>query len=319
MNLPPLFAVLDILAPVFLIVLLGVMLRRIGFLSEAFSSSLNKLVFWFALPSLLFSTIATSTFRKDCLDSAAVLMLTTLVVAVVAWYAAPMLGVGIRSRGAFTQSTFRGNNAYVGIPILVIAYAGHEHADTIQSLAMLTLAPAMVLYNVLAVVVLTPVDPHMDSRLIDWRRITLGILRNPLILASVAGCVALAAELRPPQSITRTLNSLGALAGPGALIALGASLTPERMRAALRDAHLASFFKLVACPAVGWVIARLWGLDADARFITLIYLACPTAVASFVMAEAMKGDAKLAGGAVAVSTLYSILALALVIILAGPS
>lgn len=318
MSPAPFLAVLDTLSPVFLIVLLGAVLRRVGFLSETFSSALNKLVFWFALPSLLFSTISTSTFRSDCLGTAAVLMGVTLAVAILAWNAAPRLGLAPASRGAFTQSVFRGNNAYVGLPVIAAAYAGHANAAEVKSLAMLTLAPAMVLYNVLAVVVLTPVDPKVEVRLVDWRRIALGIVRNPLILACVAGGLALATGVRPPRFLGRTLDSLGALAGPGALIALGSSLTPERMRAAFRDAHLATVFKLVACPLLGWAGAALLGLDADARFVTLVHLACPTAVASFVMAEAMKGDARLAGGAVAVSTLYSVLALALVLLLAGP-
>ena len=124
MNLAPFAAVLNILAPVFLVVLLGAWLRRIGFLTEAFSSSLNKLVFWVALPCLLFNTIAGSTFHRDSLDTAAVLMISTLVIAALAWFGASFLGISPQSRGSFTQSVFRSNNAYVGLPVIVLAYAG---------------------------------------------------------------------------------------------------------------------------------------------------------------------------------------------------
>jgi predicted permease len=58
-------------------------------------------------------------------------------------------------------------------------------------------------------------------------------------------------------------------------------------------------------------------LNHEARFVCLVYLACPTAVASFVMAQAMKGDAILAAGTVAVSTVYSCVALSVVLLLAG--
>jgi ABC-type Zn uptake system ZnuABC Zn-binding protein ZnuA len=311
-------AVFDTLAPVFLVVLLGALLRRSEFLTEAFSSSLNKLVFWVALPCLLFTTIASSEFRMDSLDTAAVLMLATLVIAAIAWFGAPLFGVGPQSKGSFTQSVFRSNNAYVGLPIILVAYAGRPEIDAVKSLAMLTLAPCLILYNVLAVFVLTPVDPSLGSRKIAWRRVLLGIATNPLIIGCVLGGVALAGDVKLPPSLSRTLESLSRMAGPGALIALGASLTPARMRAAFRAAHVASFLKLVVCPAVGWCLASAFGLDRDARFVTLVYLASPSAVASFVMAQAMKGDAVLAGGAVAVSTVYSVAALALVLLLAGP-
>lgn len=312
-------AVLNTLAPVFLIVLLGAILRRRGFLDEPFSSSLNKLVFWVALPCLLFTTISSSTFDRSSLSTSAVLMLATLAIATVAWYGAPWLGIAPASRGSFTQSVFRSNNAYVGLPVITVAYAGLPQLTAVKSLAMLTLVPCLILYNVLAVFVLTPVDPRAHKRTIAWRKIAVGILTNPLILACVAGGVAMGVGFTPPKSIAGTLNSLGALAGPGALLALGASLTPERMHAALRPAHAAAFLKLVICPLFGWLLALAFGLNHDARFITLIYLASPTAVASFVMAQAMKGDAVLAGGAVAVSTVYSVLALAIVLLVAGPA
>ena len=116
-----------------------------------------------------------------------------------------------------------------------------------------------------------------------------------------------------PAFVSRTLSSIGSLAGPGALIALGASLTPERMRVAWRGANAAAFLKLVVCPLLGVLFARLLRLEGDARLVALIYLTCPTAVASFVMAQAMKGDDVLAGGSVALTTVYSALALAIVL------
>ncbi len=312
-------AVLNTLAPVFLIVLLGAILRGSGFLTEAFSTVLNKFIFWVALPCLLFTTIAGSSFDPKSIDASVVMLLSTLIIAAVAWFGAPLLGIAPASRGSFTQSVFRSNNAYVGLPVVMAAYAGLGRADSVHSLAMLTLAPTLILYNVLAVVVLTPFGSDDEqSQGIPWGRIVRGILSNPLIVACVLGGIALTVKLEFPTGADRTLKSLASMAGPGALIALGSSLTRERMRASIRAAHFASLLKLVVCPAIGWVVAMAFGLDSDARFITLIYLASPTAVASFVMAQSMKGDAVLAGGSVAVSTVYSVLALAAVLLIAGP-
>lgn len=159
-------------------------------------------------------------------------------------------------------------------------------------------------------------------RAVPVARILRGIATNPLILGCVAGAIGLVVRqrtgLEPPRFLARTLQSIGSLAGPGALIALGGSLTADRMRASLRGAHIAAVLKLVVCPLIGALLARLIGLDADARFIALAYLTCPTAVASFVMAQAMKGDDVLAGGTVALTTLYSVPALAVMLLLFGP-
>ena len=108
------------------------------------------------------------------------------------------------------------------------------------------------------------------------------------------------------------------MATPGSLIALGATLTPARLRASIADAHKAALLKLVVCPMLGVVVCALLGLPPLHRFIVLCYLACPSAVASYVMAEAMGGDARLAGSAVALTTLYSAFSLAAVLLLFTP-
>ena len=157
----------------------------------------------------------------------------------------------------------------------------------------------------------------------------LGILKNPLILACLSGLALLALRLRlgvspadwaaSPNPFLKTMRLFGTMATPGSLIALGATLTPDRLRASIADAHKAALLKLVACPLLGLAVCLALGLPPLHRFIVLCYLACPSAVASYVMAEAMGGDARLAGSAVALTTVYSALSLAAVVLLALPA
>ena len=323
--------ILGTLSPVFFVVLLGAVLRGTGFLTERFATELNRFVFWVSLPVFLFQSIAGSEFTPGSLPAAATMIAATLTIAATAWWGAPLLGISARSRGTFCQCVFRSNNAYVGLPVILFAFAGApaDKVAAVRSLAALSLAPCLILYNILAVVVLTPnamgaFDGGAASAARpSARRIALGIVRNPLIVACVAGSLALLVRQRTefvaPEFITRTMTQVGSLAGPGALLALGASLTPERMRAAFRGAHIAALLKLVVCPLLGVFFAWAFGLDGDARFVALAYLTCPTAVASFVMAQAMKGDDTLAGGAVALTTVYSAVALAVLLALAAPT
>lgn len=324
--------ILGTLAPVFFVVLLGALLRRSGFLTERFATELNRFVFWVSLPVFLFQSIEESGKAAGSLRAALTMMAATLAVAALSWWGAPLFGISRRSRGTFCQSVFRSNNAYVGLPVIVFAFAGAsaERLSDVRSLAAISLAPCLVLYNVLAVVVLTPnamgafdgVAPGARPPRPSIRRLATGIAHNPLIIGCLSGALALWIRKRtgcePPAFLARTLRQIGSLAGPGALLALGASLTPERMRAAWRGAHAVAFLKLVICPLLGLLFAWLLGVEGDARFVALAYLTCPTAVASFVMAQAMKGDDVLAGGAVALTTVYSAAALALLLALAAP-
>lgn len=318
-----LYTAFNTLAPVFMLVLLGAALRRSKFFDEAFATALNSFVFWIALPCMLFTSIHVSEYdnlalRNSYIFASIATMLSTMTIAVIAWYLAPHAGISKTSRGSFTQAVFRGNNAYVGIPIILMAYRGHPKLGDARIIATLSLVPSMVLYNVLAVFVLTPVAESTHRRKMPWRRIVVGIAKNPIIAGSVLGVAAMLARYRPPESIGRSVAWLGDMAGPGALVALGASLTTDRVRAVLRSAHIAAALKLVLCPLIGWGYATLLNLSPEARFISLVFLASPTAVASFVMAQSMKGDATLAGGTVALTTVYSFASLGAVFLLAGP-
>ena len=314
--------VLGILFPIVALLALGAALRRAGFLDEAFAEGLNRLIFYGALPCFLVDSISGADLAPGAGRAAAALALSTLALAALAWAAARPLGVSLFSRPSFCQSVFRSNNAYVGIPVMALAFAGGPFEKEGLQVATLTLAPCLLLYNALAVLVLTPPDGAAPPA----RRFA-GLLsrcaRNPLILACLAGLALLGARVRwdlaLPGPLAKSVALFGTMATPGSLVALGATLTPERLRASLGDAHKAAFLKLAAAPLVGWAFAALLALPPLHRFVVVVYLSCPSAVASYVMAEAMHGDARLAGSVVALTTLYCFVPLALAILFALPA
>ena len=320
-------SILAIIFPVFALLALGAAMRHFGFLGEAFAEGLNKLVFYGALPCLLVGSISASDPIAGSGTASLALALSTVGIAVVAWVAAVPMGVARFSRPSFCQSVFRSNNAYVGIPVMALAFAGRPFETDGMAVAMLTLAPCLLLYNGMAVIVLTRPDESAPP-LRRLARVCVGILKNPLVLACLAGLGLLGLRLKLGISpgdwaasgnpFLKTIRLFGTMATPGSLLALGATLTPERLRASLADAHKAALLKLVVCPLLGLGVCTLLGLPPLHRFIVLCYLACPSAVASYVMAEAMGGDARLAGSAVALTTLYSAFSLAAVLLLFTP-
>ena len=320
-------SILAIIFPVFALLALGAAMRHFGFLGEAFAEGLNKLVFYGSLPCLLVGSISASDPIAGSGTASLALALSTVGIAVVAWAAAVPMGVARASRPSFCQSVFRSNNAYVGIPVMALAFAGTRYETDGMAVAMLTLAPCLLLYNGMAVIVLTRPDESAPP-LRRLARVCVGILKNPLVLACLAGLALLGLRLKlgiEPKAwaasgnpFLKTIRLFGSMATPGSLLALGATLTPERLRASLADAHKAALLKLAVCPLLGLGVCALLGLPPLHRFIVLTYLACPSAVASYVMAEAMGGDARLAGSAVALTTLYSALSLAAVLLLFTP-
>lgn len=306
-------SVLSILFPVYAVLALGAFVRWRGWLSPEAVSGLNRFVFNAALPCMIVATLAKAEPGEGWELAAGALVLATLATGLAAWLLAPVFGISRFSRPSFCQTVFRSNNAYVGIPVIKMAADAHPGAlaDAV-TVAALVLPVCLMLYNTLAVLVLTKPDGAAPP-LRRAGKAALGVLRNPLVLGCLAGVAAFLLRTRasfpPPRWLFNTVDMLGGMATAGALVALGASLTADRFRASLRGAHAAALLKLGLCPALGLAACALLGADPVARFVVLVYLSCPSAVASYVMAEAMGGDAELAGSSVALTNVYSVVPL----------
>lgn len=303
----------NIILPIFLVLFLGTMLRRKAFLTEEFSSRLNSFVFYVSLPCMIVYTIAHSTSGSNWIKPSLVILLTTSIIALLAYAIAKKLKLDDYSIGSFIQATFRSNNAYIGIPVIAMAYAGDSSQSNIASLAMLTLAPCLIFYNVLAVIVLSKKNEKQPINRIFISQ-AIKIAKNPLIIACIIGSTLFFTKLHLPSGIDNTINMLGKMATPGALLALGSSITNNSFARPTKTLYTAIFLKLIACPLIAFLIATLFSLKFDEIIVIMIFMACPSAVASFVMAKAMNANAKLAGDIVTISTIYSFISLGLVLL-----
>ena len=304
-------SVIDSLLPVLLMILLGFGLRRFRFLPESFFHGLNQLAFWIGLPCMLYLEISGARVAgSEALRISATVVAVSLVVGLLAWGLALRLHLPMPSLRVFVQGAFRGNLAYVGIPLVYYAMAGNPDA---RGVAVLALAPTIPVFNVACVLLLLkPGTGHAGRRL---ARTLFEIARNPLIVSCVLGLLALRFEFVLPTPVRRAVEGVGRIGLPAALMALGASLTLARVKGHLGLASLAALFKVALAPLIGYTVARGLNLSGDMLVIALLYSATPTAVASFVMADQMGADKELAAAIIVVSTLLAFPALAAVLLL----
>jgi predicted permease len=312
--------VFNTLAPIIALVGLGAVLRATGFLKEGFLKQANPLVYWVALPCLLFHKTSQTRIEAGTAFQISLCLLAGLAAGVVLGY---LVGYSLRQRGpslaAFVQGTSRSNLVYVGLSVLLFALtpAGGEPDPKLESVAVLAIAPLIPAYNIMAVVVLLigrPPEKRGDSAALP--ALIKGVVTNPLILAAAAGVGWSLTGLALPLGLTRTLATVSKIALPLALIATGTALSLGSIRGCIGCALAASVIKVLVVPLVGFFVARWLGLADEALLIALVYLACPTAVVSFVMAEQLDADHVLAGSIVVVSTILSMPVLGAVLLLA---
>jgi hypothetical protein len=294
--------VISVLAPILLLVLLGVFLGRLRFLGPEFSGDLNKLVFWVALPALLFRSVVHAEHPgPGTFSLIGLLVAATVVAAAAGWAASLLMRLPRASRGTLSQSAFRGNLAYIGIPVLAYSFEGLPGKNEAFGTAVIVMAFLMAFFNILAVVVLS-VGHHSESPV---RAALVSIFSNPLLLAGMAGVPLALTQTRLPLFLDRTLESLGGAAVPIALLCIGGSLAHARIGDKVGGILAAALIKTAFLPILVFLLAPSFGIAGNDLRIALVLSACPTAAAAFVMARQMNGDSALASGSIVLSTVLA--------------
>lgn len=299
----------NIVAPVFLIIALGYVSKKMGIINENFVDVTSKFVFSVSLPALVFMQIAEMDLSKAInFPQVAFIYIGTILTFILIWLGSiPFIKNG-KDRSVFIQGAFRSNFAIVGFAII-----SNLFGSSALGKAAIILAFILPLYNVLAVIVLTV--PMRQTNQLSFYPILKEIILNPLILAVIFGIPFSFFSISLPSIVLTTGNYLSELALPLALIGIGGSLNIEQIKKASTLAFTSSFIKLIVIPSLLTSLAYLFGYKGIDLGIMFILFACPTAIVSFIMAEAMGANSKLAGNIILISTLASVFTIAIGILL----
>ncbi len=296
--------IFETLAPLVLLILLGCGLARIRFLGGQFINDLNKLAFWVVLPSMIFVNASHASAPAGRAVSVWLVLLgATLLICGAGYAAAWLLRLPRASHGTMAQAAFRGNAAFIGLPVMAFSLPA---GSPVMPLAVVVMTAMMATYNILAVLVLQGGRGSM-------REMAFSVATNPLLMAGILGLLWGGLSLPMPTFVDRTLLLLSGAAVPISLLCIGGFLALHPISGRAGAVLVAATLKVGVLPALVFVGATLAGLDSAEMKIALIFSACPTAAASYTMAARMGGDQQIASGAVAASTLFSgpVLALAL--------
>jgi predicted permease len=293
------YSALTVSLPTFAWVVLGLLLRRVGAVSEELIGRVSRLAFNFGLPTMLFAGAAQVDYST--IGSARYLLagvLGTMLTLLSAWLYSRWRGHPRALQGIFVQAAFRSNLAIVGLALAVSAYG--ERATL---LAALPVALMTVLYNVLAVWVL-------NSTLGSGTTIAsllLGIVRNPLIIGIAAGVALALSPVPVPAVIVPAGKYLSALFLPLMLICIGGAMQLSKLRGTGPLAWEAAVWRLCIGPLLCVILALAMGVRGQPLGVLFLLVASPVAASSFVMVVAARGDGVLAANLVVLTTILSVI------------
>ncbi|MCB1693196.1 MAG: AEC family transporter [Pseudomonadales bacterium] len=288
---------LDVTGPIFIIVLTGLALRRLGFIDDHFIEVSSRLVFSLCLPILLFTTI-TRIDLSATLDPGLVVfsLVASLFTFSLAWLAAIMTAPTI-DRGVLTQAAFRSNLGVIGLALCASAYGNDGLA-----LASILMAVLTVSYNILSVIVLSIYAETAPG----VRKILIDIVRNPLIIAIAIALLFAVGNIPVPGVLRSTGEYLGRLALPLALLGAGAAMNLRTIRDSGAQTIIGTLLKTILLPGAVTAGAVAMGYSGTALGVVFLLFVSPTATASYIMVKSMGGNDRLAANLVMVTTLVGI-------------
>lgn len=307
---------LNATVPVFLVMVIGYILKNFKMMDEPFVKTLNKFNYNITLPLLLFQDIAGSDF-SSVWDTSYVLFcfFCTLFCIASTWIITAKMYHKKDLVGEFVQASYRSSAAVLGIAFIQNIYGN-------AGMAPLMIIGTVPLYNVAAVIILSftapaasPADYTADYRAKDAsltasrqaaiKKSIKGIFTNPIIIGILAGMAVSVSGISFPAIVNKTVNYFATLATPLALIGLGAGFEGKKALAKIKPTLVCSFIKLLLWPALFLPLAISMDFRAEKLVAILIMLASPTTVSCYIMAKNMKHEGILTSSVVVATTFLS--------------
>lgn len=307
--------IINVALPVFGIILAGYLSGRFEILGEHSSEALNRFVYWFALPPLLFLAMA----RVPAEEVFNLPFLAAFAGAAAITFAISFLVGGLMFPNRLAVRTLQGltavfaNSGYMGIPLFLTAF-GPE--GTLPAIIATLFNSA---FFIGFAVVLIEIDLlRGGSRLKLARDVLLALVRNPLVSAPGLGLLVSLAGLPVPTPLETFCNLLGAAAGPAALFALGLFLVGKPIRAGMREIAWITGLKLVVHPLLTWIIAvPLLGMAPFWAGSAVLLAALPTGALVFTLAQNYGIYVQRASAATLITTIVSVITVPIVLIVMG--
>ena len=285
--------------PIFLMMLLGMLFRKLGWMDEVFAAKMNKFVFLVPLPVLLFEQLATVDFSEVWDIKFILFCFVVTAISITISTLISLLWKDRSVKGEFIQATYRSSAALLGIAFIQNIYGT-------AGMAPLMIIGSVPLYNIMAVVVLSGFKPgnnSFDKALV--KKTLKGIATNPIIIGIVAGFVWSALKLPMPSILHKTVSSIGATATPMGLMSMGATFEMKKATSKMKPTLVAVFMKLVGFCAIFLPMAALLGFRNEELIAILVMLGSATTVSCFVMARNMGHEGTLSSGVIMMTTLLS--------------
>ena len=292
--------VLAALLPVFLLIVLGAVLKRTLMRLETQWHGLERLTYYVLFPALLIQTLVKADLsRVPVAGVGGSLLLSALLVSAICLALRPLL-TRLAVDGPAFSSIFQGATRWQ--TYVALAVSSNLYGDVGLALASVAMVAIIPLVNVLSVAVLAH---YASSERSTVGGVVMTVARNPLIWACAIGLFINVTHIPLPHVWHEVADALGRASLAIGLLVTGAGLRLEGLLRPSTAASLGVVFKLVLMPVLAIGLALGFGLSGVNLVIVAACAAVPTSPSAYVMARQMGGDAPLLAQIITLQTILA--------------
>jgi malonate transporter len=303
---------LTVSVPVFGLILCGYLAGAFGVLGAPSSDALNRFVYYFALPALLFIFVARAPLERIfywpfLAAWGGSLIVTYTLTAILGKFLSrdQLAPISLRAMNA----TFA-NTGYMGIPLAITAF-GDDAA-----------LPAIIATAVMSILLIGPTITLIEAGLTQQpntslvvRDVTFALAKNPLIVSVVAGALVPVFGIALPSALAKFCDLLSAAAGPCALFAIGLFISSQTLGRHVGEASLITGIKLIVHPLVAWLLVTVFRVEPLWATVAILMAALPAGVNCFVLAQRYNVYVAATSATILLSTVLSVVTVSLLLVL----
>ena len=298
------------LLPVFLLIVLGFVLKRSLLRLETQWHGLERLTYYVLFPVLLIQTLVKADLATvPVAGVGGALLLSALLMSLLCLGLRPLLARCAVDGPAFT-SIFQGATRWQ--TYVALSVCGNLYGDTGLALASVAMVAIIPLVNVFSVAVLAH---YASSEKQSVRAVAMTVVRNPLIWACAIGLALNVLHVPLPRIWHEVADALGRSSLAIGLLVTGAGLQLAGMFRPSLAASVAVFLKLILMPVLAIALAVWFGVTGSSLAIVAACAAVPTSASAYVLARQMGGDAPLLAQIITLQTILAAITMPIAIAL----
>lgn len=302
--------------PFFALIFCGYVATRSNFFPKEAAALITKFVFYFALSAMLFRLAATlpleELWQPEFLMAYAI---ASGILYILVMLVARLRRLNWAEAGFEAHTAVIGNVGFLGLPMFVSMFGPQAAAPVMMGLCV-----DLVIFGSVIVMIVESTRGEVSGIIPAIRKVLIGLLKNPMIMAVLAGLAYSIADLPWIAPLDEFTMILGAAATPGALFAIGCSLATQSADQRAGTAIWLTFVKLALHPAIVAVfVLYFFEVDPFVAAIAIASAAMPTAGNVFILAQHYGIGEHRVSATILISTAISILTVTLVIGLVGLS